>query len=544
MHLRAVFAILALPGAALGQGTFVEWDIPTPNSQPHCVVADGRGRVWYAGIGSGLAGFFDRATQQFRELRPPTANSGPHGIAVGPNGSIWFTQQSGNRIARIDPDTFEITEFPLPNPGSGPHTPIWDGRERIWFTEQAGNRIGRIHARTGAIEEFPIPTPGSGPYGIIADAAGNAWFCSFGRGANRLGRVDAQSGQIREFVLPSPDSGPRRPWIDSKGRIWLTEFNAHRIAVFDPTTERFTEWDTPSRNSGPYGIVVDRDDRVWYNEFNANTLVRFDPVSQRSDAFPQPGAAASIRIVAVDGDNRVWYGENRNSKIGMFLPQTSLGNAASYREAAPGGLVTIFGEGLVATESIAGSLPLPRTLGGATVRFGSVAAPLLIAYPGQINAQVPFETPPGPVRVEVRRGPMTMTQTVTILPAAPALFSVDRSGEGPGVIAHAADFQLVTSTNPARAGEFVAIYATGLGLLEGEVESGALPPEPAPRSRMQPEVTIGGRTARVTFAGAAPLFPGVNQINVEVPAGLAPGAHPVRAVTGGVASNTVTLEVR
>jgi virginiamycin B lyase len=495
--------VLGALGSLGAQGVFLERTIPTPNSQPHCVVSDSRARIWYAGIGSNRVGYYDPATDEFREIPVPTANSQPHGIAVSPGDVIWFTEQRGNKIGRVDPQTLAITEYPVPSAGAGPHTPIFDGRGAIWFTEQSGNRIGRLTIATGQIEEFLIPTPNSGPYGIVADAEGNAWFCSFGGGSDRIGRVDARTGEIREFRTPTPNSGPRRPWVDSKGRIWVALNRAHKLAVFDPATERFREYDTPSPSGEPYGVVVDRKDQVWYNEFRANTLVQFDPAAERFTVYPLPLANELIRIVAVDPEDRVWYGNNGGNRIGVLRPGQVVVNAASGSPVlAPGALMSIYGARLPAQPE---------------VRVQERAATVLYASPTQINAHLPSETAPGPARVEVRGPSFLLTQALTLTEASPGLFVVVRN----------ADFRLVSETNPVAAGDYMAIFATGLGK------------EPVPA-----EVTVGGAPAAVAYAGSAPGFVGLDQINARVPSGLNPGSHPVRVTVRGVASNEVRVWVR
>lgn len=527
---------VGLCSALLGQGTFTEWTIPTPNSEPHCVVSDSRGRIWFAEIGANQVGMLDPATGEFRELRPPAANSQPHGIAVDSDDVIWFTEMGANKIGRVDPRTLEITEFPLRNPNSGPHTPIYDDRGNVWFTEQSGSRIGRLNTRTGVIEEFDTPTPNSGPYGIIADAEGNAWFCAFGPGSSRIGRVDAKTGKITEYATPTPNSGPRRPWMDSKGRIWITENRANKIAVFDPATERFREWDSPSRNAEPYGIVVDRNDHVWYNEFGANNLVEFDPAAEKFTVYPFPTPRAQVRIVAVDPANRVWYGNNGNSRIGMVARGPSVLNAASFQAGAvaPGTIVSIFGSGLARGEMQAASVPLPTTLLDTSVSFNGVAAPLFYVSGMQVNAQVPFETAAGTAVVRVSRGSaVSMTQPVSIAAASPGIFTVNAQGTGAGIVTHADDFRLVSDSAPARTGEFVAIFCTGLGRLDAENRTAVLP-----------QVSIANLPAAVSYAGAAPGFVGLYQVNVQVPAGAPAGAQPLTIVLGGSASNTVTMAIR
>jgi hypothetical protein len=109
--------------------------------------------------------------------------------------------------------------------------------------------------------------------------------------------------------------------------------------------------------------------------------------------------------------------------------------------------------------------------------------------------------------------------------APPLVYSL---ANGQGAVLHAGTARIVSAASPAAPGDYLEIYAAGL---LGE----ALIP---------PQVTIGGRTAEVLFFGAAPGYPGVFQINVRMPSGVAAGTVPLRMSYLGRFTNKVTIEAR
>jgi uncharacterized protein (TIGR03437 family) len=114
-----------------------------------------------------------------------------------------------------------------------------------------------------------------------------------------------------------------------------------------------------------------------------------------------------------------------------------------------------------------------------------------------------------------------------------------------GTASLAAPNDAFPGSRPARIGEYVSIYATGLGDVSNRPGLGSASPlSPLSTTLAKPEVTVGGVPAAVTFSGLAPGYVGLYQINVQVPAGAPTGPNvPIVLTIGGVPSNTATIAV-
>lgn len=239
---------------------------------------------------------------------------------------------------------------------------------------------------------------------------------------------------------------------------------------------------------------------------------------------------------------------------GQSTPVLSPGgvlNAASYQGGvvAPGSYVSIFGLKLATEAGGAQAVPLPTAIAGTRVTLGGRELPLNYVSEGQVNALVPYDlTINTQHQLLVQRGTSTtVPETVVVAPAQPAIYTQNQSGTGLGVIVNGVTNALLTPQNPARAGDVLVIYANGLGAVDPPVPLGAAAPLSGPLSRTTNavRVRIGGVAAVPQFAGLAPGFPGLYQINVAVPAGIAPGdAVEVVLEVAGQSSNPVTLPVR
>jgi uncharacterized protein (TIGR03437 family) len=264
----------------------------------------------------------------------------------------------------------------------------------------------------------------------------------------------------------------------------------------------------------------------------------------------------SLRALAFSTDGRL-FGEStiparvaRNPAPPPVVETGSIVSAASLtpnRPHAPGEIVSLFGVGLAERQEAATGFPLPTRLGGLSIQIGGTNMPLLFASAGQVNGIIPFGLPAKSLQpVVLQRGSQVSTPgSILIVDAQPAVFTVSQGGQGPGVIVDA-NFRLVNAANPARAGDVVIVFLTGLGEADPAVGTGApAPGSPPSRTRLPVTVTIGGQAAEVLFAGLAPGFAGLYQINLRVPAGTGTGAAaPLVVTTYGLSSPPATMAVQ
>jgi len=229
-------------------------------------------------------------------------------------------------------------------------------------------------------------------------------------------------------------------------------------------------------------------------------------------------------------------------------------NAASYAggAVAPGEMVTIFGSGL-GPDTLVGLQVDNRgyastALAGTQVYFSGVPAPLVYTQAGQVSALVPYEvSDKGSAQVQVvYQGRSSNIVSIPVTAALPGIFTQDSSGHGQGAIINQ-NGTINSPTNPAPAGSFVFIYATGEGQTSPAGIDGKPDDYPAPVPVAgSATATVGGVDALVTYTGGVPgLVAGFLQVNVQIPARLSPGnAVPVTFTVGGKSSqDNVTLAV-
>ena len=296
--------------ARAGQSRLQEYAVPR-GSHPHDVAPAADGGVWYTAQHTGQLGWLDPETGETRHI-PLGEGSAPHGVMVGPDGAAWITDSGLDAIVRVDPETDEVRTFPLPE-GRGSanlNTLTLDERGRVWFTGQAGV-YGVVNPETGEVRVWDAPG-GRGPYGITTTPEGDVYYASLA--GSHIARIDVETGEATPIQPPTPDQGARRVWSDSKGKIWVSEWNAGKVAVYDPTGRDWREWRLPGDDPQAYAVYVDERDKVWLSDFGANALVMFDPETENFESFPLPSPNGAVRQIH-GRPGEVWGPESGADKI-------------------------------------------------------------------------------------------------------------------------------------------------------------------------------------------------------------------------------------
>jgi uncharacterized protein (TIGR03437 family) len=230
---------------------------------------------------------------------------------------------------------------------------------------------------------------------------------------------------------------------------------------------------------------------------------------------------------------------------GPTVRLSAVTNAGSFQQGivAPGQIVSLFGASMGPGQGVQpgldGSGRVPTFAAGTIVLFGGVPAPLFFIRGDQINAQVPYEVAGrGAVDVVVvTQGVATNVLQVQVRDAAPGFFQFQDGSNR--VIALNSDGSINSPQNPARRGDYVTFFATGEGLTTGANEEGVpAPSNPLALARLPVRVRFGGVEQTPFFAGLAPGFAGLLQINVFVPQNAPAGAAvPLQLIVGGFAGS-------
>ena len=328
------FKTLPRPSGAATRVVYTEYDLPRETIEPHDVIVDNSGMVWFSSFGEQNLGRLDPGTGKVTEFaiaeHKPGFPTGLLGLRADGEGNLWFGNMYQAMIARFDPKTATFKFWPLEGEENidaaqinmaSPQSSGVDGK--VWAQNNGFAGVHRLDVATGKIETF-LPFRGvAGPhnvYDVIPVSKNNAYFTDFRQ--RHIGRIDARSGETRLFETPTPNSAPRRGSMDAQDRLWFGEYRADRIGMFDTRTEQFREWQVWPKWSAPYDVVTDKNGDAWTGSMLSDRVTRLNPATGEAISYLLP-RSTNIRRVFVDNSTTpvtFWVGNNHGASIVKVEP--------------------------------------------------------------------------------------------------------------------------------------------------------------------------------------------------------------------------------
>jgi uncharacterized protein (TIGR03437 family) len=551
-----------------GQGQFSIGPAVIYGDGATALAVDGAGNAYVAGYAYSLD--FPVTPDAFQTTNKAGTTAGPDSSSPGYNAFVSKINPSGSALV-----------FSTYLGGNGVTTPDGvDGSEKIlgdWANAISVDSAGNIYVAGGAYSaDFPVTEGayqtklraaqpvdnflqiGSNAFVAKLNPAGTKLVYSTFVGGSGSGHANALAidGSSNAYIAGTTTSldfpltaGAFQPVnkaaiTNNAGTGFVTELNASGSALTYSTFLGGSGLvDSVNQPEGDivYGLALDGAANIYV----AGTTSSAD--------FPATQGAFQTRnnAAASGGQNAFVARLNPAASLAgdppAIRPNLGVVDSASYAPVlVPGGLATIFGYSLANTSAGAASVPLTDSLGGTEVTIGGILAPLLYVSASQVNFQVPWELAGQAQATVVITTPIgnSTPVTVNLSAVAPAVFTTNGSGSGQGV-AITLQGRFAVPATPATRGQYVMIYCTGLGTVANRPATGAAVSDASATTIQTPIVTIGGAQASTNFAGLAPGYVGVYQVNALVPVTVTPGAAVSLSIgAGGVSSKTVTFAVQ
>jgi uncharacterized protein (TIGR03437 family) len=465
----------------------------------------------------------------------------PSGLAVDDAGNRYIADTSNNRIRKINPAGIITTIAGTGAAGlqgdngpaslaqlNGPLSVAVDSQHNIYIAD-AGNSCIRKITAGGIIVTFNVQlgVQLNDPEYVAVDSDGSLYIADTGNG--RVLKVTS-AGLVSTVMLVLQPSAVA---VDDNGNVYVSA--AKRITKITPTGTLTTVLDGLNR---PRGLALTQNGDLIVADTGANLIRRLSATGALSTiagtgvaGFSGDGLPASVAQLnspsdlAIDSTGAIWIADSVNNRVRALSPSliaesiadVTIVHAATLAPGpiAPGEIVTIFGAGFDPDQT--------------ELRFDGKPATIFYAGPGQINALAPADLAPDSITgISIMvNGAKVAALSAQVVSAMPGLFT---TGNGTGQAAAVnEDGTLNSESNPAARGSIVLLFATGQGQSAGNVT-----------------LKIGQYLAELLYAGPAPGFPGLMQINARVPSGfLPPGVQPVVLSVGTAASQGgVTIAVR
>jgi virginiamycin B lyase len=322
-----------------GKSTHViitEYDLPNPLIEPHDVMLDRQGTVWYSDFGQMFLGKMDAKTGKVTQYPIPETKKGfPVGtlnLEFDRDDNPWVGVMYQGSIAKFDKKTEKFQTWSTPkewdtNMDQLGHlaltgTPV---DNKVWIKNSDGGNIYRLDLTDNKFEDlgaFKDPRSGKriGTYGLHSDQANNIYLLDFAAG--NIVKIDAKTKLPTVYLTPTPNSRPRRGRVDAEGRLWFAEYQGNAIGMFDPKTEKISEWKVPTPWSAPYDAEAGRNGEAWTGSMLTDRVARLDIKSGQYTEYPLPHST-NIRRVFIDDSKSpgtLWVGNNHGASIVKVEP--------------------------------------------------------------------------------------------------------------------------------------------------------------------------------------------------------------------------------
>jgi virginiamycin B lyase len=325
---------LPRPSGRSTRAVVTEYDMVRPTTEPHDIVVDKDGNVWYTDFGEMFISKFDPKTLKLTEYPikrfKPDAPTGLLSLEYDKAGTFWFDTMYQGSLGNLDPKTGEIKYYPLDAKWNDERVQLnfvglrHDVDGKVWTKSVGTQDIFRLDIASGTWEKFH-PTDALpagrrfGIYQVISDSKNNLWMAEFDDG--HLGKLDAKTLQVTWFATPTEHSRARRMEIDDQDRIWVTEYRASKVAMFDTKTEKFVEYPLPPYTF-PYRANVDKNGEIWASTMSTDRVVRLDPKTGQTEQYLMP-ADTNMRTVFIDNSTSpvtFWVGSNHDHRLVKVEP--------------------------------------------------------------------------------------------------------------------------------------------------------------------------------------------------------------------------------
>ena len=310
-----------------------EYDMPRPTTEPHDVLVDRDGTVWYSDFGELFISKFDPKTLKLTEYPvkefKPGAPVGNLSLEFDRHGALWFDTMFQGSLGTLDPRTGEIKYYPLAPEYNDNRVQLnfvglrHDVDGKVWTKSVGTQEVFRLDLATGKWERFqPLKELAGGRhsiYQVISDSQNNLWMSEFRRG--HIGKIDAKTGKVTWYPLPTANGRARRMNIDDEDRILIAEYRGNKVAIFDTKTEKFTEYPVPP-HTWPYRAAIDKNGEIWTGGMHSDRAVRVNPKTGETLEYLLP-KETNMRTVFLDNSTSpitFWTGSNHGAAVVKVEP--------------------------------------------------------------------------------------------------------------------------------------------------------------------------------------------------------------------------------